>query len=143
MPAWLDNLYARKKSKYRGVREQYRICKKAIKVQRVAYNELERSMIAYHRAQAESISKIDDAPDINTKLTKAYERVQKAKAAHDIAMETLHTSLPELFSRGNDWIMDGMKTLKTELNIPMTHLASAFGIVPDLLMRWLKRQKDK
>ena len=40
MPQWLDNLYARKKSKYKGVREQYRVCKKAIRIQRVAYNEL-------------------------------------------------------------------------------------------------------
>ena len=142
MPQWLDNLYARKKSKYKGVREQYRVCKKAIRIQRVAYNELERSIIAYHRAQAEPISKIDDAPEINEKLMKAYERVQKSKAAHDAAMDTLHTSLPELFSRGNDWIMDGMKTLKTELNIPVTHLASAFGIVPGILLKWLKRKKE-
>ena len=142
MPKWLDDLYTRKKVKYRGVREQYRVCKKAIRLQRVAYNELERSIIAYHRMQAESISKIDDAPDINTKLIAAYERVQKSKYAHDAAMDALHTSLPELFMKGNDWIMDGLEALNTELNIPNTHIASAFGIAPDLLTRWRKREKD-
>ena len=142
MPKWLDDLYTRKKVKYKGVREQYRVCKKAIRLQRVAYNELERSIIAYHRMQAESISKIDDAPAINAKLMAAYERVQKSKYAHDAAMDALHASLPELFMKGNDWIMDGLETLNTEMNIPFLHLGSAFGILPSLLMRWLKRDSE-
>ena len=140
MPEWLDELYTQKKGKYQGVRKQYRVCKKAIKAQRLAYNELERSIIAYHRMQAESISKIDDAPAINTQLEKAYTRVQQAKIAHDAAMDALHTSLPELFDRGHVWILDGLMSLKTEIGIPFSHTASAFGIMPSLLIRWLKRR---
>ena len=142
MSEWLDELYAQKKGRYQGVRKQYRICQKAIKAQRLAYNELERSMIAYHRMQGESISKIDDVPAINDKLMESFARVQQAKFAHDAAMDALHTSLPDLFDKGHVWILDGMLTLKTELNIPYAHIGAAFGMVPDLLRRWLRRKKD-
>ena len=142
MPEWLDNLYSQKKGKYQGVRKKYRECKRAIKTQRLTYNELERSMIAYNRVQGESISKIDDAPAINQKLNQAFERVQRSKNAHDAAMDNLHTSLPELFDLGHEWILDSFKTLHANLNIPYTHLASAFGILPSLFSRWLKSQKD-
>ena len=138
MPEWLDNLYAQKKGAYQGVRKQYRVCQKAIRTQKIAYNELERSIIAYHRMQAESIAKIDNAPAINHQLLASYERVQTAKQAHDTAMADLHASLPTLFEIGNMWLVGGILSLHTVLDIPFSHIASAFGMQASLLRRWLR-----